>query len=176
MGYQIPFVTEPPTSPIPVEFPSYLGNQEKFLALEEAVLEMLRKRAIEEVSEVKEGFYNRLFLVKKATGEWRPVLDVSRLNVFVQKTKFSMETTQSVLASIQRNDWMVTMDMRDAYFHVPIHQESRPFLRFVFNSKVYQFRALCFGLTTAPQVFTRVLAPLAKIAHLAGIRIILYST
>ena len=174
MGYQIPFVTEPPTSPIPVEFPSYLGNQEKFLALEEAVLEMLRKRAIEEVSEVKEGFYNRLFLVKKATGEWRPVLDVSRLNVFVQKTKFSMETTQSVLASIQRNDWMVTMDMRDAYFHVPIHQESRPFLRFVFNSKVYQFRALCFGLTTAPQVFTRVLAPLAKIAHLAGIRIILY--
>ena len=36
------------------------------------------------------------------------------------------------------------------------------------------FKALCFGLSAAPQVFTRVLAPLAKIAHMAGVRILLY--
>ena len=135
---------------------------------------MTQKNAIEEVKDDSPGFYNRLFLVLKASGTWRPVLDVSRLNNFVIKTKFSMETTQSVLNSIQRGDWMISMDMRDAYFHIPIHPTSRKFLRFSFNSKTYQFRALCFGLSTAPQVFTRVLAPLAKILHLAGFRILLY--
>ena len=102
------------------------------------------------------------------------MLDVSRLNKFVVKAKFSMESNQSVLNSIQEGDWMVSMDMKDAYFHIPIHSNSRKYLRFTFNSKVFQFRALCFGLTTAPQVFTRVLAPLAKIVHLAGFQIILY--
>ena len=173
-GYQIPFHHPPPLSPNPIDYPSYKGNKAKFLALQEEVFSMLSKKAIEVIETKTPGFYNRLFLVMKASGTWRPVLDVSRLNKFVTKTKFSMETTQSVLQSIQKGDWMVSMDMKDAYFHIPIHPESRKYLRFTFDSKVYQFRALCFGLSTAPQVFTRVLAPLAKIIHLAGFKIVLY--
>ena len=57
-----------------------------------------------------------------------------------------MESNQSVLNSIQRDDWLVSMDMKDAYFHIPIHQQSRKYLRFVFHGKNYQFRALCFGI------------------------------
>ena len=173
-GYKIPFHQPPPLSPIPQEFPSYLGNQEKHSSLQKEVLDMINKGAIEEISYIDPGFYNRLFLVQKASGAWRPVLDVSRLNKFVIKTKFSMETIQSVLDSIQQDDWMISIDMKDAYFHVPIHPESRPYLRFCFDNKIFQFRALCFGLSTAPQVFTRVLAPLSKIVHLAGFRMILY--
>ena len=173
-GYQVPFHHNPPLSPVPLDFPSYRGNPEKFLALQEEVSQLIKKEAIEEVKDNSPGFYNRLFLVMKASGKWRPVLDVSRLNDYVVKTKFSMETTQSVLDSIQQGDWMVSMDMQDAYFHIPIHPSSRKFLRFTFNQRTYQFRALCFGLTTAPQVFTRVLAPLAKIVHLAGYQILLY--
>ena len=173
-GYQIPFHSPPPLSPVPLDYPAYQGNREKFEALQTEVQAMLSKKAIEEVPALDPGFYNRLFLVKKASGAWRPVLDVSKLNEFVSKTKFSMETTQSVLDSIQKGDWMVSMDMKDAYFHIPIHEDSRPFLRFTFNNKVYQFRALCFGLSTAPQVFTRVLAPVSRIIHLAGFKVLLY--
>ena len=90
----------PPMSPAPQEFPSYLGNPEKLQVLESEVKEMLQKGAIEQVSHVDPGFYNRLFLVPKPSGTWRPVLDVSRLNLFVKTTKFSMETPQSVLAAI----------------------------------------------------------------------------
>ena len=35
---------------------------------------------------------------------------------------------------------------------------------------VYQFKALCFGLSTALQVFTRVMAPVSAILHSLGIR------
>ena len=73
---------------------------------------------------------------------------------------FQMETIQSVLLSIRPGDWMASIDLREAYLQVPVHLESRPFLRFVTNGQVYQFTALCFSLSMAPQVFTLVMAPL----------------
>ena len=54
---------------------------------------------------------------------------------------------------------MVSIDLKDAYLQVPMHPESRKYLRFMVFGKVYQFKVLCFGLSTAPQVFTRVMAP-----------------
>ena len=65
---------------------------------------------------------------------------------------------------------MASIDLREAYLQVPVHPESRPFLRFVTNGQVYQFTALCFGLSMAPQVFTRVMAPVSAILHSLGIR------
>ena len=39
------------------------------------------------------------------------------------------------------------------------------------GGKVYQFKVLCFGLSTAPQVFTRVMAPVSVILHRMGVRL-----
>ena len=91
-GYQILFLGHraPPLALLPRDFPSYRGSREKFLALQKEAEEMLEKHAIEKVEDQSPGFYNRLFLVPKQGGKWRPVLDVSRLNKFVLKTKFSM--------------------------------------------------------------------------------------
>ena len=104
------------------------------------------------------GFYSRLFLVEKATGGWRPVIDLSHLNDFVQLTPFKMETVASVLLSVREGDFLASLDLKDAYFQIPIHGSSRKLLRFMSKGTVYQFKALCFGLSTAPQVFTRVFA------------------
>ena len=101
-------------------------------------------------------------------GLWRPVIDLSSLNGFVQLTPFRMESNQSVLQSIRSFDWMISIDLKDAYLQVPIHPNSRKFLRFVANDRVYQFKALCFGLSTAPQVFTRVMAPVSSFLHSQG--------
>ena len=49
-----------------------------------------------------------------------------------------------------------------------MHPKSRWFLRFMAFGKVYQFTALCFGLSAAPQVFTRVMAPISEFLHSLG--------
>ena len=85
-----------------------------------------------------------------------------------------METQQSVLRSVRAGDWMVSVDLKDAYLQVPIHQESRKYLRFVSSTGTFQFKVLCFGLTTAPQVFTRVMAPVSAYMHRLGFRLIRY--
>ena len=61
---------------------------------------MLEKGAVEVVDDPGLGFYSRLFLVEKATGGWRPVIDLSPLNGFVLQTLFKMETVASVLSAI----------------------------------------------------------------------------
>ena len=68
---------------------------------------MLAKDALEVVLDLGPGSYNRLFHVEKATGGWRPVIDLSHLNKFVQQTPFKMETVASVLLSVQEGiSWL----------------------------------------------------------------------
>ena len=135
---------------------------------------MLAKGALEIARDPGPGFYSRLFLVEKATGGWRPVIDLSHLNDFVQLTPFKMETVASVLLSVREGDFLASLDLKDAYFQIPIHGSSRKLLRFMSEGTVYQFKALCFGLSTAPQVFTRVFAAVSAWAHARGIRLLLY--
>ena len=73
----------------------------------------------------------------------------------------------------QRGDFLASLDQKDAYFQIPIHQSSRKLLRFTSEGTVYQFQALCFGLSAAPQVFTRVFAVVSAWAHSHGIRLLL---
>ena len=140
-------------------------------SLDAEVLSLVEKGAVELAPLPSPGYYSRLFAVMKALGSWRPVIDLSSLNLKVLKTPFKMETLQSVLLSVQRGDWMVSLYLKDAYLQVPIHPDSCKYLRFVVSDQVYQFKALCFGLSTAPQVFTRVMAPVSVMLHRAGIRI-----
>ena len=120
------------------------------------------------------GFLQPSILVQKASGSWRPIIDLSTLNDYITSAHFHMETPRSVLNSIRPGDWMISLDLQDAYLQVPVHHDSRRFLRFVVTGKTYQFRVLCFGLTTAPQVFTRIMAPVSAILHRHGVRMLRY--
>ena len=169
-GYRLPFLSAPPLSGAPLPMPSYSPTSIKGAALEEVTLALVAKGAVELAPLPSLGFYSRLFVVWKTSGSWRPVIDLSHLNRFVDVSHFQMETIQSVLLSVRQGDWMASIDLKEAYLQVPIHPSSRHLLRFVFRDRVYQFKALCFGLSTAPQVFTRVMAPVSAILHSMGIR------
>ena len=102
------------------------------------------------------------------------MIDLSHLNEFVQLTPFKMETVSSVLLSVREGDFLASLDLKDAYFQIPVHPSSRKLLRFTSEGMVYQFRALCFGLSTAPQVFTRVFTAVSAWSHSHGIRLLWY--
>lgn len=102
------------------------------------------------------------------------MLDLSPLNRFLKKDRFKMETPASIRASIREGDWATSIDLRDAYFHVLIHQRDRKWLRFVWRGTSLQFRALPFGLSSAPLVFTKIVKELAAWARERGIRLHCY--
>ena len=143
------------------------------MALDREVRLLLDKGALEEAP-LTPGFYSHLFVVPKATGGFRPILDLSHLNRYVITTRFRMETVRTVMSAIRSHDWMTAIDLKDAYFQVPVHPDSRRFLRFVWKGLHYQFKVLCFGLSTAPQVFSRMMGPVSAVSHQRGIRLLRY--
>ena len=104
-GYKIPFVKKPTLSPSPQFF-----KQSGSPVLEEEVQKLLQKRAVESINLEDPGFYSRIFLVPKRNGKWRLIIDLSRLNKFLNIQSFSMETvwkqqTRSGMRFIPKIGW-----------------------------------------------------------------------
>ena len=114
LGYRIPFSSPPPLSAVLLPIPSYSPSSIKGKALHGEVLSMICKGALE-LAPPSPGYYSRLFVVWKATGSWRPVIDLLHLNRFVQPMWFKMETNQSGLHVVRRNVWMFSIDLKDAF-------------------------------------------------------------
>ena len=102
---------------------------------------------------------------------WRPVIDLNRLNTFLHVEKFKMETPESIRTSLIPGEWVSLIDLSDTYLHIPIHPNSRKYLRFCYKSLVFQFTSLPFGLATAPQVFTMIVKEVKLMALSRGLRI-----
>ena len=69
---------------------------------------------------------------------------------------FKMEGLHTVKALLRRDDFMAKVDLKDAFFMVPIAPQSRHLLLFKLKEKTYQFNCLPFGLCTAPRVFIHI--------------------
>ena len=155
-GYILPFLSKPNLARFPLTISEYKALP-KDQALADCIQSLLSKNAIKRVENVKSlGFYSRLFLVPKPHQRWRPVRDLSRLNTFLHVEKFKMETPESIRTSLIPGEWVSSIDLLDAYLHIPIHPHSRKYLRFCHRSQVFQVTSLPFGLATAPQVFTMI--------------------
>ena len=82
-----------------------------------------------------------------------------------------METPETIRSSLQVGEWVTSIDFKDAYFHIPIHSQSRKYMRFHIQGQSYQFKALPFGLSTPPMEFTVVAKEVKLMALRQGIRI-----
>ncbi|KAL8609039.1 hypothetical protein ACOMHN_065265 [Nucella lapillus] len=162
----------PPLSDTPP--PHRPSSAEKEAVIQSDITLMLQKGAIQELHDPGPGFYSRLFVVPKPNGSWRPIMDLSPLNKFIRDIKFRMESTSSIRESIRSGDWAASIDLKDAYFHINIAQAHRKYLRFVWRGRTFQFKALPFGLSLAPFVFTKVCTEVASLARTRAIRLRCY--
>jgi len=148
-------------------------STEQLQLIREEVAEMVQKGAVEQIHPSK-GFYSNLFLVPKKDGGQRPVINLKALNQFVQKQHFKMEGIHNLKDLLQPGDWLGKVDLKDAFFTIPIHANHRQYLRFMFLEKAYQFTCLPFGLSSAPWVFTKTLKPALALLRQKGVRLIAY--
>ncbi len=120
--------------------------------------------------DTESGFYSRYFIVPKKDGGLRPILDLRRLSCSVMRLKFRMLTIKQVMSQIR----FVTIDLKDAYFHISILPQHRKLLRFAFRGKAYQYRVLSFGLALSPRTFTKCVDAALTPLRFQGIRILNY--
>lgn len=69
---------------------------------------------------------------------------------------------------------MCTIDLKNAYYLVPIDSKYKKYLRFEYDSKLFEYNCLPMGLNTSPFVFTKLLKPVVEHLRKQGIRVVIY--
>ena len=166
-GFKICFRCTPVQSVVP-----RVSDQNSIIKNE--IVSLLIKGAIRQVPFSHDGFCHRLFLVPKKGGGQRPVLDLSALNQFIETEHFKIENLVTLKSLLNKGDYMINLDLTDAYLTVPMHPDSRKFLRFLLGDKTYEFTAMPFGLNVAPRLFTKIMKPVVASLRSQGVRLIIY--
>ena len=87
---------------------------------------------------------------------------------------FKMEGLHLLRDLLKVGDYMCKIDLKDAYFCVPIHTSQRKYIRFQWEGQLYEFLCLCFGLGPAPRIFTKLLKIPIAVLRRINIRLIIY--
>ena len=138
----------------------------------EAVAKLLVNKVIEHAE--CEGFVSNLFVVPKASGGLRPILNISKLNKFVTYVHFKLNQIKQALLMVRPHDSFITGDIEKAYDSASIHPEDRKFLQFYCNNQLYQYRGWPNGLSECPRLFTKLLKPFTAALGNMAIRHLLY--
>ena len=172
-GLRLQFKSFPPGSGIKE---TKFMNAQNELFLSEEVKRLLEKNAIESVpkSHMGQGFYSTFFVVPKKDGGFRPILNIKRLNTYLDVPHFKMESLRSIISAIDINDWALSIDLTDAYLHVAVYRPHRRFLRLCFRGQHFQFRTMPFWLAIAPRIFTKLMSVVGSYLRKRQIQIFMY--
>ena len=116
-----------------------MGNinhvQEELVSQE--VKEMLEKGALMEVIRYKDHFVSHLFQVSKKNGGQRPVINLKKLNTFIPHKHFKMEGLHLLKEILEQGNYLCKLDLKDAYFCVPLNKQSKEYVLFKWESSLY---------------------------------------
>ena len=151
--------------PSPVNSVRSLHTEQKFSLVEQQAIDgeietFLSKQIIEQSNSECGEIISPIFLTpKKDPGVYRVIFNLKFLNQAVAYHKFKMDTLESAVKLMKRDCFMSSIDLRDAYYSIPISPGYRKYLKFAWRGFLFQFRALPMGLTSSPRIFTKVLKP-----------------
>lgn len=170
-GYKIPFCARPK--------PKKTHNARSYSLTEKAILnkiiqDLLNKGALNCCKREKGEILSPFFLRQKPNGDFRFILNLKHLNKHINPPHFKLEDYRMVQNLIYKNCFMASLDLKDAYFLIPIVASHRKYLKFYFDKKIYEFTCLCFGLNIAPYIFTKIMKPVIHHLRLQGILLVIY--
>ena len=153
-GYKIQFHTEPNMQTLPS--PSFSNSRSLVISSEVSALYI--KTAINKITPSTNQFVSPIFDVpKKDSKDRRVILNLKFLNTFIVKTKFKLEGFYCISSLVCRGDFLVSIDLKDAYLMFSMHEETVDYLCFDWDGIRYYYQCMPFGLTSAPRIFTKVL-------------------
>ena len=119
------------------------------------IQKLQRKHIIEETKASPGQFVSYVFFWPKKNGNFRLILNLKELNWDVEYYHFKMETLHHAIQLITPGCYMASVDLKDAYYSIPVRTQDRIFLCFHWKEVLYQFTCLPNSLAEAPQKFTK---------------------
>lgn len=123
--------------------------------LNKQVDEMLEKGIIQPS---KSPWCSPLWLVEKRSGEYRVCFDGRKLNDVTVSDQYPMPLIDSILNKLRDARYLSSVDLKQAFFQIPLEAESRPKTAFaVYGKGLFEFKVMPFGLSNSPKTMVRLM-------------------
>ena len=96
-----------------------------------------------------------LHVVPKKNGKHRVCVDYRNLNATSVLESYPIPHLHSMMDNLLGSKVFSVLDLKSAYFNVPIRKQNRPKTAFITKSGCFEFNYLPFGLKSAPASFMR---------------------
>ena len=169
-GLCLNFVDSPPTQG-PFEYPR---GKVEFNIINGEIQKLLSKGVIEYSHREEGEYFSNLFTAPKKDGTHRTILNLKYLNKECDKAHFKMESLKQALHMVRQGAFLASIDIKDAFYSVPIHGSHKKYLKFMWTGEILQFRAMPNGYCDAMRVFTKLLKPVFAKLRERGFESVIY--
>lgn len=168
VGCTIEFDEAPP---VQYSRPRSKFNATESMIIHQEIEKLLEKQVLVIVPNETDDYLSTIFLKSKKNGTYRLILNLKNFNKNVEYLHFKMETFDIATKMLTQGCFMASIDLKDAYYSVPIHENHRKYLRFNFCDTIFQFTCLPNGLSCGPRKYTKLMKPVYATLRKMGINI-----
>ena len=133
-------------------------NEESIINLE--INKFLEKGVISQCDITAGDYFSNLFVTPKKDGSFRTILNLKYLNLECETYHFKMESIKQVIHMIKPFSYLASLDIKDAFYAVPIHKSHRKYLKFMWLSIAFVYNVMPNGYADAMRIFTKLLKPI----------------
>ena len=150
--------------------PQIKFNDLETQAIRQSVSEMLNEGVISECQKEDGDFINNIFLREKRDStldnpKFRVILNMKPLNKqYVELIHHKICTLNTCCDLLEKHWFMASIDLRNAFFSIPMNESFTKFLKFRFEDQMFKFEVLPMGFRDSPRLFCKILKPV--LAHL----------
>ena len=150
-GVKLDFI-KPPPFPNSHILTHFSTAQE--LAINQGLTILLQKKVICPTTLSPTSYVSPIFTTEK-DGLHRLILNLKHFNECIRYVHFKMENLQDVFALINPGVRMASIDLRDAYYTIPVARDQQQYLAFSWKGVYYCYTCLLNGYSQAPYIFTK---------------------
>ena len=129
------------------------------VAMDEQVNDYLKRDIIIPCCHEEGEFVSTVFLREKKNNTFRMILNLKELNQFTPYHHFKMDSIYHCIRLMKPLCYMASIDLQDAYFSIPIHEDHQKYLKFLWKGILYKFICMSQGIACAPRLFTKLMKP-----------------
>jgi hypothetical protein len=128
--------------------------------INQEIEKLVQKQVIAPVRPEPDQILSGIFLHPKKNGSY-----LKQFNKYVSYHHFKMDSLNTITKLVVKNCYMASIDLKDAYYSIPIYGAHRKYLWFEWGGRTYEFTCLPNGLSCCPRKFTKIIKPLLAYLH-----------